>query len=1119
MRNLKRALSLTLASVMLLGMMVVGAGAAGYKDVTDGHNVEAIEVLQAVGAMVGDEAGNFDPDANVNRAQIATIMSRLLDLKVEDFNAADIPFTDVPEWAVPFVAACYADGITSGVSATAYGSNNSVTAAQAALMMMKALGYFQYQDDFGDDWQLATIKQASEIGLFSGITVDRTSALTRNDVAQMALNALKSNMVSFTGEVGSVYEVNGASIRVGYKPEYTIKTSADPIYNRIDNLATTIDKPTGQYEMQLGEYLYGGDLRLEFGIDMFGRPSRNWEFDGDDIGTYVREELLRESYTAGVTGKTVFDLLSRSIINDSELFVYVDGVTCGKGYDNDSALTHVVKNDLVSSNQDNLGHTGRGVLTQVFYDSTEKEITISMINTYLAQATTDYSEKTGTISMVVYDGVYSTEYTKSAKVEDVPEVEGLAAEDWFLVYMSGMDSATLNVVDVFDVNIMSDVEATRFETKNEDKDGNYKDHEGKDRISAVTVDGTKYSTSKTQWFNEDVLDVYNDNRLVDKTYDLYLDQYGYVIGVDLHSGEAQYVFIAAYDINGSNIGNRTADALAIFPDGTIDNIDVNVKATNKNIENAYDGKDLAGVEVANGVYHTWQDNPYTHVYGKIFNEKINLNGNVENLWYSYSVNTNGVYTLSPAKDFTIEINNEDKEDFIQTDRVSLQKSPAATVGTDKKYVSGNFGTVRSYGNDDSVYLTVDTDTTNTYRNPVIDDVNGRYTGVQDVKLVYQPFGKTADDGVYDGGWVNAVVNSKGYVVAAVVMGEAEGVSDNYAYIKSGAYAEEKVGSDHFWDVDVIRDGTIQTMKIKNNYEDTVQNLKVNRVQELVLDTEGNIIRVRDVENEDSKYHDGVVPSDNYHESTKGGNKVYDYHEYNWVTKPENNDKGVEMDGFDVYYIETAETVNNYKGENSNISDISLVGRTLYLEEENDFTGLAIASGAKAVLRQRVNNKTTWTEYADVASAYRNVADALEGVSGKQFKGHIAAVLNGSGAAEWVVFYDETPVGTTDPGYGDHTGPVFFESTKTVFNSGKTIEVVEAWTRANKYGVGHIYFELDAYPNTNNIIDDDGVIPIVYNVYVNGTRSSDRVLHNQSGDLVHVSNGGVNYKNNHRAAVD
>ena len=34
MRNLKRALSLAVASVMLLGMMVVGTGAAGYPDVS-----------------------------------------------------------------------------------------------------------------------------------------------------------------------------------------------------------------------------------------------------------------------------------------------------------------------------------------------------------------------------------------------------------------------------------------------------------------------------------------------------------------------------------------------------------------------------------------------------------------------------------------------------------------------------------------------------------------------------------------------------------------------------------------------------------------------------------------------------------------------------------------------------------------------------------------------------------------------------------------------------------------------------------------------------------------------------------------------------------------------------
>ena len=39
-----------------------------------------------------------------------------------------------------------------------------MNAVQAALMMLKALGYFQYQDDFGDSYILATVKQATEVG-------------------------------------------------------------------------------------------------------------------------------------------------------------------------------------------------------------------------------------------------------------------------------------------------------------------------------------------------------------------------------------------------------------------------------------------------------------------------------------------------------------------------------------------------------------------------------------------------------------------------------------------------------------------------------------------------------------------------------------------------------------------------------------------------------------------------------------------------------------------------------------------------------------------------------------------------------------------------------------------
>ena len=50
----------------------------------------------------------------------------------------------MPEWAEPYVAACYTNGITRGYDAKTYGGSDTVTTGQAALMLLKALGYFQY---------------------------------------------------------------------------------------------------------------------------------------------------------------------------------------------------------------------------------------------------------------------------------------------------------------------------------------------------------------------------------------------------------------------------------------------------------------------------------------------------------------------------------------------------------------------------------------------------------------------------------------------------------------------------------------------------------------------------------------------------------------------------------------------------------------------------------------------------------------------------------------------------------------------------------------------------------------------------------------------------------------
>ena len=194
MRNLKRALSLALASVMLLGMMVVGTSAS-YADVSSKNNLEAIEVLKAVGVMTGDDKGNFNPDANVTRNEMAVVMCNLLGLKAGGSH----PFTDVPAWAQGYVAACYNNGIIAGVSANKFSGDANVTSVQAGLMVMKALGYFQNAKDFGSDWQVATVKQGSKIDLFDGVKAGASSAMTRNDVAQIALNTLEATMVETDG--------------------------------------------------------------------------------------------------------------------------------------------------------------------------------------------------------------------------------------------------------------------------------------------------------------------------------------------------------------------------------------------------------------------------------------------------------------------------------------------------------------------------------------------------------------------------------------------------------------------------------------------------------------------------------------------------------------------------------------------------------------------------------------------------------------------------------------------------------------------------------------------------------------------------------------------------------
>ena len=59
------------------------------------------------------------------------------------------------------------------------------------------------------------------------------------------------------------------------------------------------------------------------------------------------------------------------------------------------------RGNLVRSNTNAVGETGNGVLTQVFVDTSDKDVYITVINTYVAK-TGDYDDKKDEIDLEVY---------------------------------------------------------------------------------------------------------------------------------------------------------------------------------------------------------------------------------------------------------------------------------------------------------------------------------------------------------------------------------------------------------------------------------------------------------------------------------------------------------------------------------------------------------------------------------------------------------------------------------------------------------------------------------------------------------------------------------------------
>lgn len=181
---MKKILSAALCVVLALSLSIpVLAAEAGSEVET------AADYLFQHGIMLGDENGEMQLESGLTRAQLATVLARLAgDLEHIQtdltYYTGQCKFSDVPEWAKPYVGYCYVNGLMLGYDTGAFGADDSVTPAAACTVVLR---YMELPDV---DWDYSTACQtALNLGLTTAETVKKTE-VTRGDLAVLLYRAL-----------------------------------------------------------------------------------------------------------------------------------------------------------------------------------------------------------------------------------------------------------------------------------------------------------------------------------------------------------------------------------------------------------------------------------------------------------------------------------------------------------------------------------------------------------------------------------------------------------------------------------------------------------------------------------------------------------------------------------------------------------------------------------------------------------------------------------------------------------------------------------------------------------------------------------------------------------------
>ena len=608
MRNLKRVLSLVLASIMLVGMMVVGASAVDtYNDFNDKDeivNKDAVSLLVTLNVINGKEDGShFDPTGNVTRAEMAKMISVILNRGADinsQYATLNNGLTDVANnWAVGHINYCYSLDIIAGRGDGKFDPTANVTAVEAAKMLLSAAGYdASIEGMVGPNWDTNTAGLASRLGIFDNFEKDITLSLNRDDAALLIYNFLDIEMIQ-SYENG--YAIAFADSRTVLSFAYgVIKVQGVVVANEW----ATVNSPDGDDALRAGmTTIWNGD-------GIFSTTT-NTQTNGGNDGLTAAERALRTgtfkvSTPEDYLGKSVTIYIRKTtILADSAVYgqpVLTDDnivVETGAQVKEGSRTTAGTLLKLLSDNNLTLNAGTRTEKGTLYFHNYDEYTTDSQFFTGSGKDELNslYNAKGATLTIIdnngdgVVDFVLSKEKTLSQvsaystkneslnlrgvkgslDFKEVVNVDDVEKDDIvFFVQYGGrtyveQPETVTGEMELF--NVKGNEKYMRVEGEKYEED---------DLVVAENTDATKFLVAECDT---------DDGVNFDTTYEFYLDDYNNVTAFrEIEGAAAKYALVlnSAFSTNGLT---TTAQLRLLLSDGTTDLYDLNWSGSVRNLRN------------------------------------------------------------------------------------------------------------------------------------------------------------------------------------------------------------------------------------------------------------------------------------------------------------------------------------------------------------------------------------------------------------------------------------------------------------------------------------------------------------------------------------------------------